>query len=455
MQMSQSRNISRQDTIAQLLLIYYRTGEEIRSLSRFQVAQRTGFTKILKKYKRWTKDKELSRVFKDEISSRSDSLFQVDLGYLLDQYIEVLGALRSVFDADGTPAANTDNANDQASATRMSKALAKGDDLDFDLALTTVPLGPHGAKATYWIHPDHVVEVQVLLLQHMRLYTGSSESSSRNSSTQATPRRRQSPASNIDRQFGNEDEFGLVVLDYPEAFAVRQNAVTIGATEEVQGNIGTKASGNVRCVASGKAAVVVCDQDAPGQSALNVKTAKLERKALQTFLDTSSERPSLQRSNSQKINQEDLLAVRKWLEEHKSTKPIAGVVSKRIRFIGLHNNSTGGIWASFDRDVLLKESLHKDLEKEDWALTARSQSLKFPHAVLEVRREGNQATSLIQTLDRSHLVCQAYHVFVDYILTKSGATRTWLFTRSTCRMDMLQANGYVFAILDTSLGERH
>ena len=71
------------------MLTFGRTGEEIRSLSRFQVAQRTGFTKILKKYRRWTKDKELGHVFKDEISSRPDSLFQLDLAYLLDNCIKV------------------------------------------------------------------------------------------------------------------------------------------------------------------------------------------------------------------------------------------------------------------------------------------------------------------------------------------------------------------------------
>ncbi|KAF2848924.1 hypothetical protein T440DRAFT_469679 [Plenodomus tracheiphilus IPT5] len=383
-----------------------RTGEEIRSLSRFQVVQRTGFTKILKKYKRWTKDRELSHVFKDEISSQPDSLFQLDLSYLLDQYIEVLGALRSVFDADGTPASSSDGAN--SSAARLFKTLEKGEEIDFDVALTTVPLGTNGAKATYWIHPDHIVEVQVLLLQTMRLYTGNSRAPSRNGSTRATPRRRQSSINNL--HFGIEDDVGLIVLDHAEAFAVKQNTSTIGSSEEAEGTIGTKAAANVRYVASGKAAVVACmESNGQGQSLVEIKTAKLERKALQTLLDTCSGPNAPQQFNSQKeqvtgFSKNDCTEIQQWLKEHKSTKPIAGAISKRTRFVGLHNNSSGGLWAALDRDIYLKESLHKDLENEDWVSTARLQSTKFPHAVLEVRKEGRLASALIQTLDRSHLV---------------------------------------------------
>jgi hypothetical protein len=381
-------------------LTQYRTGEEIRSLSRFQVTQRTGFIKILKKYKRWTKDRELSRVFKQEISSRPDSLFQLDLGYLLDQYIDVLGALRSAFDAVGTSTTNAENADGRSSAARVTSLLQKGDDLDFDLALATIPLGSKGNKATYWIHPDHIVELQVLLLQHMRLYISNAR---RNTSNRRMPDRRHSLATNIDPYFGNEDSAGFVVLDHAEAFAIKQNAGTIGSTEEAQGSIGIKAAGQVRCCASGKASVVCTEPDAHAQSPATVKTAKMERKKLQSFLETTPDDVEVKRSAS---TMDNAVAVRQWLTDHKSTKPIAGAVSKRTRFTGLHNTTAGGIWATLDKDVSLKGTLHKDLAEDDWTSAARSEAIKFPHAILEVRREGNQAMSLIQTLDRSHLVRQ-------------------------------------------------
>lgn len=380
-------------------------------MSRFVVVQRTGFAKILKKYKRWTKDRELPHTFKDEISSRSDSLFQLDLGYLLDQYIDVLGALRSVFDGDNISAAQPKDVDAQLPAARLAKALEHDDQLDFDLALSTVPLGTNGNKATYWVHPDHVVEVQVLLLQHMRLHTTSTKSTSRRTSASATPLRRQSSSANTDRYFGNEDHVGLQVLDFAEAFAIKQNASTIGSSEESKGNVGIKAAANVRFSASAGAAIVVCTATDPHtQSAGDIRIAKLKRKFTEAFLDTSKPLPDKQnvrfvdRTGSFTDGEKETQTIRQWLTEHKAIKPIAGVGAKRTRFAGLHNSSSGGIWATLDREVFMKESLIKDLVNDDWAQTAIPGSHQFPHAILEVRREGSQSASLIQTLDRSHLV---------------------------------------------------
>lgn len=395
----------------------HRTAEEIRSLSRFVVVQRTGFAKILKKYKRWTRDRELSHTFRDEVSSCPDSLFQLDLGYLLDQYIDVLGALRSVFDADNASTAYIKDADAQLPAARISKALEHGDQLDFDLALSTVPLGANGHKATYWIHPDHVVEAQVLLLQHMRLHTRSTKLTSRRSSANATPRRRQSSGVLTDRYFGNDDQVGLQVLDYSEAFAIRQNASTIGSSEEDKGSIGIKAAANVRFSAAAEAAIVVCTAtDSRVQPPGDTRIAKLKRKFTEAFLDTSNPLPDKQnirfvdRTGSCEDGEKEAQRIRQWLIEHKEITPIAGVGALRTRFAGLQNNALGGIWATLDREIFMKESLVKDLGNDDWAQTASQGSAKFPHAILDIRHEGSLTASLIQTLDRSHLVianCQS------------------------------------------------
>jgi hypothetical protein len=398
----------------ELELTRNRTGEEIRSLSRFQVAQRTGFTKILKKYKRWTKDREFSQVFKEQVSSHPDSLFQLDLTYLLDQYISVLGALRAVFDGDGARPVELEGSNAKSAAARISKTIRHGDELDFDLALTTVPLGTHGNRATYWIHPDHFVEAQVLLLQQTRLYTSTTKSLMRKQSARGTPEQRKSSAATTERYFGNEEEVGLLVLDHAEVFAMKQNASTISSTEATKGNIVFKAAGNVHCVASGEAAVVVCtDTKGQQQATSNIKTARLRVKSVQDLLSEGAQSPPKANGNTSMEQQDgkseggnnvDVAAVRQWLREHQEAKPIAGVGSKRTRLIGLHNNSSGGIWATLDKDVYMKGSMSKDLMGEDWPSEARSDAIQFPHAILEVRREGAQATSLIQTLDRSHLV---------------------------------------------------
>lgn len=383
----------------------HRIGDEIRSLSRFQVAQRTGFMKILKKYKRWTKDRELSALFKEEISSRPDSLFQLDLSFLLDQYIDVLGALRSVFNTADSQVTQNGHIDHASSAARISRAIEGGDELDFDVALTTVPLGPRGSKAVYWVHLDHLVEVQVFLLHHMRLYDGG-RAPTRNGSVSTTPRRRRSSAANLDRSLGNEDDVGLVLLDHAEAFAMKQNSSTISSSEDTPGSLGTRAVGNVRCLHSGKAAVVLC----PGvslqsQSSSGTKVVETGRKSLKRIFE-----PSLGPENgkhSEHVNgsiEDDEASIRQWFAENASTKPLAGVVSKRTRFMGLNNSINGGLWATFDRDICMKSTLHEDLGSEDWITEARSKSFKFPHAILEVRREGIVASNLLQELTRSHLI---------------------------------------------------
>ena len=379
----------------------HRAAEEIRSLSRFQVVQRTGFTKILKKYRRWTRDRELDRVFKEEISSHPGSLFQLDLGPLLDQYVDVLGSLRTVFDNDSVPIPCSKDASAQLPAARIAKSLGQHDGLEFDLALSTIPLGTDGTKATYWVHPDHIVEVQVLLLQHMRLHTKGSRPSSQRDSVRTTPARRLSDNATLDRNFGNEGYTGLAVLDYAEAFAMKQNASTVASSEGSKGTIGLQAAGNVRCSPSGDATVAICTKTNSFEHASeNVKTAKLKRKSVKAFLDTSK---SFQPEADGE--EDDTTAIQQWLAEHQEVKPIAGVGFKRTRFVGLHNSSVGGIWATLDRDVFMKNSLIQEFDNDDWASAASTNSVKFPHAILEIRREGNQATSLIKTLDRSHLVC--------------------------------------------------
>ena len=194
----------------------------------------------------------------------------------------------------------------------------------------------------------------------------------------------------------------------------------------------------MRCCASGGAAIIVCTQsDAQEQSPPAVKTAKVERKSLKNFLGASTNEDSTKHSG-------DASVVRQWLSEHPSTKPIAGALSKRTRLTGLHNNSTGGIWATLDKDVYLKDTLYKDLEDDDWTSAARSESAKkFPHAILEIRREGNQAMSLIQTLDRSHLVRQSLAPCQIGVLTSAGRTCTRFLLGSTCCMGLLQARCHV------------
>ena len=407
------------DTVAQASidggdpLTQDRAGDEIRSLSRFQVTQQMGFRKILKKYRRWTKDKTLGSRFSSEVTSIEGSFYQLDLGILLDKYIDVLDVLRAIFDASGA-SSSPPAARVSSPSSKIAQAVNDGSEVDFDLALSITPLGSRGSKATYWIPPDQVVEVEVLLLRHMRLRHGPNVSTPNGSRT-ATPKRSFSSL-NVDKCLSNSDATGFLVLDQPELFAIKQNASTIGSSEETAGTMQAKAAGNARWSSSGDATVIV-GLEANKQS---LRPAKLKRKHMAAFLDTDSPFDSqqdygLHEEDDNKSNPPsnvNITSTRQWLAEHKHVKPIAGVCSKRTRFVSLQNSSAGGMWATLDSDICMKDSLHLDLSGEEWLDEARSNSKRFPHAVLEVRREGNHSSTLIQTLDRSHLVRHRNLVFV-------------------------------------------
>ncbi|KAF2656815.1 hypothetical protein K491DRAFT_691666 [Lophiostoma macrostomum CBS 122681] len=386
-----------------------KAGEEIRSLSRFQIAQRTGFQKILKKYKRWTNDREVVQRFKEDVIRQPDSFFQLDLGYLLDQYIDVLGAVRAPLESTRI-ASPLGEPSEQSSTSRLTKAIEHGSGIDFDVALSTVPLGSHGSRASYWVHTDHIVEVEVLLLQHMRLYVNNGTNPvSRDDSPYATPNRRKSSAT-VDQYLGNEDDAGMIVLDQEDSFAKKQNTNTIGSSEEVSGTLLARGAGNARW-ASGEGVVTVgLDTISQDRNTDAILTARLKRKHVATLLDSTT----LPDSNGGLSNESpaesvdsasgDVTAVRQWLHEHNGTRPLAGFGSKRTRFVGLHNTLTGGMWASLDRDIFMKQDLQKDLGSSEWLSDSKTGSTSFPHTVLHIRREGHQSPVLIQLLDRSHLL---------------------------------------------------
>lgn len=384
-----------------------KTADEIQSLSRFRVVQRTGFRKILKKYRRWTKDRDIEYRFKSEVTSSSDSFYQLDLSNLLDQYSRVLGALRANFDTLGAPKLPSNGAETSSPLLKLAEATHTGADIDFDLALSLIPLGTNGTQAMYWIHPDHTVEAQVLLLQHMSLFATPNATA-----TEALPEgssKRPTSSANVDGLLENKNATGSLVLDHPETFAIKQNASTVGSIEEMAGTLQAKAAGNARWTSSGDAAVIVNLESKAKDSPL---IARLKRKQLTEFLDMSyahgEQQGSVMRDQGAEYPSPALEdgtdATLEWLKEHDQVRPIAGVCSKRTRFVGLHNNNSGGMWAVLDEDVFMKPALYKHLYDEDWLSGARDGAITFPHAVLQIRREGTHSPALIQALDRSHLV---------------------------------------------------
>ncbi|OCL14007.1 hypothetical protein AOQ84DRAFT_281997, partial [Glonium stellatum] len=407
-----------------------KTGDEIRSLARFRGAQRTAFTKLLKKYKKWTGSDGLERRFKANFLERPENFSKLDLAPLLEQYTEILQSVRAPFEA----AAQTKQSQNTSSTVqtlrtsiapeglgsasipaRIFSAVSEGSELDFDTALSTIPLGTYGSKATYWVHPDHIVEVQVLLLQHTRLFQPTKAKSSSNSSPYATPSRRNS-SGRLDSagQSEKDDDAGLLVLDDPEQFTQKQNESTI-ADKEATGRLVAKAVGSARWTSGGQAAIVVgLEPQTEMTKTDNVRIAKLKRKHLDALLEPTrpfnarrlSHSSTVSENASQTVDEvsDAISNVREWLVSNQQVKPIVEIISKRTRFSGLSNGLSGGLWANLDMNIYMKKFVPGELSDAEWASKLQNHSHRFPYAVLEIRREGSQSADAIKALDSSHLV---------------------------------------------------
>ncbi|KAH7061466.1 hypothetical protein B0J12DRAFT_695610 [Macrophomina phaseolina] len=399
-----------------------KAGEEIRSLARFVGAQRLAFAKLLKKYKKWTHSEVLEQRFKEEVMSEPGTFSQTDLSSLLNHWSDTLHAVREAYQAGQSPqtpkiALSDENPMDiaqfaglRAVPSKIHAAAETANEVDLDTALSTLPLGPTGARATYWVHPEQVVEIQILLLQSLRLFEGKATKSQPTSPFE-TPNRRCS-SERLDGLNDRADDVGAVLIDDSERYARQRSATTVEETEETPGKPAARVLGSARWNSSGEAAVCVpCDVDA--DEGKRTVCAKLKRKHLGNFLSLErpfhSRRPSGLSPIVENVSQSDtpqrdpIDDLRSWLLSHRNFRPIAGISARRSRFVGMDNDPDHGVWATLDREICMKASLFSDLVENDWPKKARIDATTFPFAVLEVRCEGAQTNDLIRTLDNSHL----------------------------------------------------
>lgn len=428
-----------------------KAGEEIQSLSRFVGAQRLAFQKLLKKYKRWTGSPELGKRFQKEVLGRPTSFSRRDFGPLLTQWTEVLAAVRAPFSAGvqwqtgpiegkGISEPRTDRRKSvkshteadsrkaengmedfPTSAAHIHSTYEKGSSIDVDTTLAVLPLGRRAGKASYWIHPDNLVEIHILLLQFTRLWKSVTSAAS----TAASSSPRSSRKSSINgRGAGlgglSEDDIGVIICDDLQRFAKRRNAATISDSENIPGKAAEKAAATVRYASKGDAVVVVRmspdeirDSPAAG-TRLGVRKARVKRKALRDLFDIDAD-SSLARirsgssglTGSTEANQvQNVDAVRTWIAGNPEVRPLVQIQSKRSRFVGLGNSESGGVWAMLDKDVSMRQCASKTLDVDLDFLTfcERSpNSNKFPHAILEIRYEGEGNAKLVTALDESHL----------------------------------------------------
>ncbi|KAL8720240.1 MAG: hypothetical protein Q9225_002872 [Loekoesia sp. 1 TL-2023] len=423
-----------------------KTGEEIRSLARFVGAQRLAFIKLLKKYKRWTASSSLEARFRTKILDQPTAFSKRDFQPLLTQYTDVLAAIRAPFEHDGN------NVTNQRRSTRSQPSLTNGtarklhrvpeqqnakpsqfitetahstaaeiqaacrdsSELGFDDALATLPYGRFGGKASYWIHPDNLVELHVLLLQYTRLRrtTCPDVTAPAADGSRRQPRKESTSGNGNSFVSGGEDYVGLIICDDLQEFARRRSSATISDTEESAGGALEKAAATVRYSSNDEALLAV----------KTLSSDPKEPKALENFQKTRTKRKTVRHlfCSGQPNSAEDRLfkeqgfgdsktlkSIRGWFNAHQEIQPLVQLQCKRTRFVGLKNEDLGGVWATLDRDILMRKTPKGFFSSKEGDLASDyfedPDSARFPFAVLEVRSEGGFGTDFLAALDETHL----------------------------------------------------
>ncbi|CAD6589745.1 MAG: hypothetical protein ASARMPRED_004190 [Alectoria sarmentosa] len=428
--------IKRLEKFSRLEEAVLKAGEEIQSLSRFVGAQRLAFQKLLKKYRKWTGSSELGNRFRKEVLDRRTSFSKTDFEPLLAQWTEVLASVRAPF-VDGIywhsdprepkkgefqsqkavpHKFSSDSAQNQAarsqhvskdlnSAANLQAAWEDGSNLEIDTALATIPFGHRATKAAYWIHPDNVVQIHVLLLQYTRLQKSNEMASS--------PENPSSPRVSISGHRAKsssrtDEELGIIICDDLQRFARRQSSETISESENCAGFASEKAAASIRYSPNGDAVVVVgaatkdAAKSADSSREFSFTKADYKRKAVQRLFSTLGGDQGAIVDESK--NPEP---VSHWLAGHNEVQPLVQLHLRRTRFVGLRNSATNGLWATLDKDISMR-SCPPELLASDKGFNmaddgGKKYSEVFPHAVLEIRTEGSVDTDMIAALDASYL----------------------------------------------------
>ncbi|KAL7274880.1 hypothetical protein RUND412_002195 [Rhizina undulata] len=405
-----------------------RASYDIQCLSRFVHVQHTGFLKLLKKYKKWTGSSGLSDRFLPVLESPT-AFHKLGFQKNVLQVADLLDAVRAAFAGppvrtvtstqprthvmfEGKSSQKSPLSLDFSQAIRDPRHTERHVDLDISLAISP-PLASGGGKAVFWVHYDHLIELQVLLLKNLSLQSVSPTPSAYSSPTLT---RRNSAISTI----WKDDEVVLVVLDDLDRFSDVQSSATVDQVAKAS----SRSAGQVRwCCRDHEAIIAVSDasgsihNEAIGQKEENM-SAKLKRKHIEKLFNppTTEEHGKIYELMEEK-KEKDIAKIRSWLQKHKNIMPLVKIIAKRTRFAG--NVPEGRAWAFLDKDIRMLKfgegcSWIGDSDDDEFMLNSQNRNMaEFPHAVLEVHWEGHKVPEFLKELETSHMVEQVRGFSLD------------------------------------------
>ncbi|KAK3074804.1 hypothetical protein LTR53_002470 [Teratosphaeriaceae sp. CCFEE 6253] len=376
-----------------------KAGDEIRSLARFTSTQRTAFRKLLKKYKKWTGSTHLEDRFRDDVLDDPKSFMKLDMGDLLDNYSTTLQQIRSLY-AACVQQGSGDRSSDAAIAGsapsvigELQAAIDSGSNVQFDSAIAAVALGEAGTFASYFVHPENVVELQVLLLQHSRYFLTRSRSNSVVSPLSSAP---QNDAFGL-RDAENADYFALEADD-AERFAKEQNALTIVEREHRAGSTPQKARLCVRWTNDEEAHVAY----QPGSGAL--QRAMVKKKCVGALFNRDASFAA-KKAAATTLDEQPLAMIKRRMDKDDNLNMSYMYSSCRSRFVGINNGPQSLTMATLDTHVANQRAEGSKVCGD---------KTSFPFALLLVRQEASATGGLLAALDQSHLLERVRGFSMEY-----------------------------------------
>ncbi|RPA95565.1 hypothetical protein L873DRAFT_1697432 [Choiromyces venosus 120613-1] len=393
-----------------------RVSYEVQCLSRFVNVQRTGFLKLLKKYKKWTGSSHLLNRFLPILKSPT-AFYRVDFEKNVLELSNLLNAIRNGLDipaaAPSPPVVTqpkrirgTEQEDSQERATSIEtilsqKAIATTEGRAYlDTALATSALGDSGGgRATFWVHYDHLIELQVLLLKYLTLQTSPIYNGP------PTPPSRKDSIGTL----WKDDEIGVVLLDDLDSFSDVQSSATVAQVSKAC----SRTAGQIRwCCRDSDAVVVVSNASAlilnriAGHDEEKLEV-RMKKKQIEELLDTGSisSKADVNHTTDEQ-GETGVENLEEWLAKHKNITPLVKLLMKRIRFA--ETPEGGRVWALLDWDIKMTKVQQGTNwltgSEEDGPVFGSEGRSEFPHAVLEVQWEGQQVPAFLHELETSHMV---------------------------------------------------
>lgn len=404
------------------------------------MVNRQGLGKILKKYKKWTDSTNLERRFKKNVLDRATSYTNQDFLLSLARYSRILADIRLA----GSPVvgsvqhvASTSEAGKPVStrAADLKNVYERGSKSEIDTAIAVLPLGDPAETTCYWIHPENLLQLQVLLLRHAKSRKDQIPASTPSQRSSLHSRKGSTSESGPIFPIQSGNEACTIVCDDLSTFARRRNSAPISDSEDTAGRSLEDSAASIQLSSTTDAVVVVGAHhkakfdNGDNQGQPSFQTTKVKRKALRRLFDakaTTEDITSLaeldgrpqESQSSESVDKSPLActclnvttkpgAIKQWLSEHPKVQPLLELRFHRCRFAGTHNTAKTGLWATLDTEVTMAKSTLLSLGKYDSSESSDDTDAaihQFPYAILRVRVEGESSSSLIKELDGSHLV---------------------------------------------------